>query len=119
MTDDIYFILLTCGRRARLARPFTITVDGYKIKIPAGFETDFASVPRIFWRIIPPWGKYSKAAVIHDYLYSTQEVTRLRADKIFLSLMVELKVKKWKRRVMYRAVRMFGWHPWNKHKEKD
>jgi hypothetical protein len=40
------------------------------VVVPKGFETDFASVPRVFWTIIPPDGKYTKAAVVHDYLYN-------------------------------------------------
>ncbi len=39
-----------------------------RIEVPAGFETDGASVPRFFWAVLPTWGKYSRAAVIHDYL---------------------------------------------------
>ena len=31
--------------------------------VPAGFETDFASIPRIFWRLLPPVGRYGKAAL--------------------------------------------------------
>ena len=33
-----------------------------------GFITDGASVPRILWPLFPSWGRYSRAAVIHDYL---------------------------------------------------
>lgn len=92
------------------------------IKIPSGFVTDFASVPRIFWSIIPPDGKYSQAAVLHDYLYSrmgevehgdyTQVYTRKECDKIFLEAMKVLGVGWLKRRVMYRAVRIWGFIPW-------
>lgn len=39
------------------------------IRVPAGFVTDFASIPRAFWVVLPPTGKYGKAAVVHDYLY--------------------------------------------------
>lgn len=38
------------------------------IHIPAGFATDLATVPRIFWALLPPHGAYEKAAVLHDYL---------------------------------------------------
>lgn len=36
------------------------------ITIPAGFRTDLASVPRIFWALLPPNGVYENAAVVHD-----------------------------------------------------
>ena len=78
------------------------------ILVPKGFITNFASVPRFFWSIIPPWGKYGKAAVIHDYLYYTKKYTRKRADEIFLEGMEVLGVSLWKRQVMYWAVRIFA-----------
>lgn len=86
--------------------------------VPAGFITDFASIPRAFWRILPPSGKYNKAAVVHDYLYSTQMVTQEIADLIFHEAMGVLAVPSWKRWTMYRALRMFGWVAWNKHKKE-
>ena len=76
--------------------------------VPAGFVTDFASIPRLFWRVLPPTGSYGKAAVIHDYLYRTGAFTRSICDGIFLEAMCELGVPGWKRRVMFRAVRLFG-----------
>jgi hypothetical protein len=78
------------------------------------FRMDFASIPRIFWSILPPTGLYGKAAVIHDWLYRTQIYTRKRADQIFLEAMEVLGVAKWKRVVIYRSVRMFGWNAWRK-----
>ena len=75
---------------------------------PVGFITNFASVPRVFWSILAPWGRHMKAAVIHDLLYRTQAVSRLDADKLFLRTMKELGVSWWRRYTMYRAVRLFG-----------
>ncbi|HCH8504641.1 TPA: DUF1353 domain-containing protein, partial [Salmonella enterica] len=70
--------------------------------------TDLASVPRIFWTPLPPDGKYAKAAIIHDYLYDNALRTKKEADRIFLDGMTVLGVPKWKRTVMYWAVRLFG-----------
>ncbi|HIB1629821.1 TPA: DUF1353 domain-containing protein [Salmonella enterica subsp. enterica serovar Muenchen] len=78
------------------------------IEVPAGFVTDLASVPRIFWTLLPPDGKYAKAAIIHDYLYDNALRTKKEADLIFLDGMTVLGVPKWKRLVMYQAVRLFG-----------
>ena len=36
------------------------------ITIPAGTRTDLASVPRIFWWLLPPTGVYEDAAFVHD-----------------------------------------------------
>ena len=82
------------------------------IDVPEGFETDFASVPRGLWNIFPPDGKYSRAAVLHDYLYNTKKRSRKECDKIFLEAMRVLKVPFLKRHLMYQAVRSFGWVPW-------
>jgi len=85
------------------------------IKVPKGFITDFASIPRIFWTVIgQPTGRYGKAAVIHDYLYFTQRFTRKYADFVFVEAMGILGVSWWKRRSMWLSVRIFGWIPWRK-----
>nr|EEJ7375805.1 DUF1353 domain-containing protein [Salmonella enterica subsp. enterica] len=78
------------------------------ISVPAGFITDLASVPRIFWTLLPPDGKYAKAAIIHDYLYDNALRTKKEADRIFLDGMTVLGVPEWKRTIMYYAVRLFG-----------
>jgi len=79
------------------------------VDVPKGFETDFASIPRVLWSIAPPDGVYTQAAVLHDYLYQTGKYPRKKADRIFLEAMAVLGVALWKRRVIYRAVRLFGW----------
>ena len=39
--------------------------------------TDYASIPSVLWSFgLSPHGLYSRAAVIHDYLYWTQLCTR-------------------------------------------
>lgn len=83
------------------------------VRVPAGFETDFASTPVFAWIIFPPWGRYSKAAVIHDYLYQTGERTRKEADEIFREAMCVLGVPKWQCTIMFVAVRCFGWLGWH------
>jgi hypothetical protein len=78
------------------------------IDVPVGYETDLASVPRSMWWLFPPHGKYSKAAIVHDYLYSNAIGTKKQADKIFYEAMGVLGVPKWKRILMYWAVRVGG-----------
>lgn len=48
--------------------PTVYAGDSDVLTIPGGFETDLASVPRVFWALIPPQGAYEAAAVLHDYL---------------------------------------------------
>ena len=84
------------------------------INVKAGFETDFASVPRALWWLCPPLGPYGKATVVHDWGYVVQERTRKGYDLIFLEAMQVLGVAFWKRYLMYLAVRAFGWRYWNR-----
>ena len=42
--------------------------SGLVIEVPAGFETDGASIPPPLRGLLPAWGRYSRAAIIHDYL---------------------------------------------------
>ena len=85
------------------------------ITVPAGFRTDFASVPRPFWGIFPPDGKYTAASIIHDWLYNTQGIhgrSRKKCDGIFLEAMTVLGVPWVTRHLMYRAVRIGGGKYW-------
>ena len=92
--------------------------SGDVINVPIGTYTDFASVPRLLWTILPKWGKYGNAAVIHDWLYWEQKRSRREADQIFLEGMEVLNVVAWQRTAIYRAVRMFGWLAWNSNRRK-
>lgn len=89
----------------RYVGPAGETIDG---TVPAGFQTDFASVPRFFWRVLPPTGDYGFGAVVHDWLYQSKAVSKADADLIFLTAMAALGVYQWKRYVMYYAVKLFG-----------
>lgn len=112
-TSPLVVSPLSDGRRWRLVWSFTYHVGSeYSkdvIRVPAGFITDFASTPPHIWTIIPPWGKYGKAAIIHDYLYQTASRTRKEADDIFREAMEVLEVSKIRIFLMYWAVRLFGW----------
>ena len=74
------------------------------IKVPKGFKTDYASVPKIFRNIINTYGKHGRGAVVHDWLYSIKcniKITRENADKIFLEIMEEYGVNKIKRYFLF------------------
>jgi len=88
--------------------------SGDEIKVPEGFITDFASIPRSFWSFLPPWGKYGKAAIVHDYLYDTAIRTRKDSDSIFLEIMKNSSVNTFIRYIIYYSVRMFGWIFYNR-----
>lgn len=106
------------GRQCcRLLRDWTIR----GITIPAGFVTDWASVPWWLDGFVPSFGPYAPATIPHDYLYSVGGVlpcgdafTRKQVDDLFLDLLKELGVSWAKRSAMYRAVRLGGGSGWNK-----
>ena len=85
--------------------------SGVTVEVPAGFVTDLASVPRCLWWLLPPFGPWSAAAVLHDYLYTQVRsglCSRRFADLLFLESMTVLKVSRWRRLTMFYAVRLFG-----------
>jgi hypothetical protein len=80
------------------------------IVAPAGFVTDGASIPRMFWPIFGPHGSYFGAAIVHDYLYSPANtyMSRKEADQVFLQAMIRCGVGVATRQLVYRAVRVGG-----------
>lgn len=81
---------------------------GVKAVVPAGTETDFASVPRLLWWLFPPIGRYMRAACLHDALYANPNVSRFLADALFREGMNDLAVPWYVRLPIYYAVRIFG-----------
>jgi hypothetical protein len=57
--------------------------------VPIGFKTDLASLPRFLWAVFPPYGKYLRAAIIHDFLLSDYRVNPEIAHNIFHKIMLE------------------------------
>lgn len=97
----------------------------YRVHVPRGYLTDGASVPRVFWSLIPPWGPYGPAAIVHDFLCDSllvlkddwtelepgeagsMRITRKIADNIFLQAMKDLKVSSAYYRTMFWAVSLY------------
>lgn len=93
----------------RLYKDLVYHADGgSRYIVPRGFSTDLASVPRFLWAIYPPYGKYTSAAVLHDYLCESEWVSRKDGDKLFLEAMKHSNVGNFKRTLIYLAVRMFA-----------
>lgn len=99
------------GERYEILEDWLYEVNGYILKVPKGFITDSASSPRALWSLFPKFGKHTRAAIVHDYLYSAINdtgINRTLADKIFLFIMKECGVAWWRRKAMYKAVRTCG-----------
>lgn len=122
-TTELVIKPLDDGERWELVQPFRYRIGGMDsqniITVPAGSITDFASVPRVLWPIFPPWGKYGKAAVLHDNLYNTGIFTRKESDDIFLEAMEVLGVNWFTRRIIYSGVRVGGWKPWGEYRREE
>ena len=78
------------------------------IKVPTAFETDFASVPRVPIVFDLMGDLAHAAAVLHDYLYTTGEVSRATADAVLKEAAIVSGVPSWKAWLMFIAVRTFG-----------
>lgn len=68
-------------------KDFKFHFQGKRHTIPKGFKTDLASVPRIFWSVFPPFGRYAEPAVIHDW--ACENFDRPTANRVFLCKMLE------------------------------
>lgn len=95
--------------------------DIYRINtvhVPEGFESDGASVPRLFWRVVFPPGdeKALRAAILHDYIYRAHPDgwTRADADAMFRDTLIEDGVPLVSANLAYAGVRLFGALAWRK-----
>jgi len=92
-------------KRARYVLQESITISG--LRIPQGFATDGATIPRVFWPIFPPVGEYFLAAAAHDYAL-IEGWCWSDAATVFDQALKELSVSAWRRRTMVAAVRVYG-----------
>lgn len=103
-----------------VTEPFTYYLDSLDsnlyVTVPRGFLTDGASVPRLFWKLIPPWGGYGQAAVLHDYLCEFAKITngkvyftisRVRCDNTFLQAIDVLSISNIKKRTLTVGVNFY------------
>ncbi|MGY1845414.1 DUF1353 domain-containing protein [Modestobacter sp. SYSU DS0875] len=77
--------------------------------VPAGFRTDFASVPRVVVWLFPQFGRFTLAAVLHDWLVTegvrSTVVSARDADGLFRRVLRELGVPPVRRWLMWTGVR--------------
>jgi len=87
-----------------LIEPFS----AHGVTVPAGFEFDGASSPRIFWTIVPPFKQTKKAACIHDWLCRNAKNAedRKRADKLFHKMLLEAGLNRVRAYAGYLGVRI-------------
>jgi len=101
-----------------LIEDFVVWINGLRLVVPAGFVSDLASVPWLFQRVLPRFGPWNAAAIVHDYLYRTGRLgdwvlRREDADRIMLALMrYNPEVPRWKAWVIFMGVRLGAFGPW-------
>jgi len=92
-----------------LTAPIDYKGERDKFEVPVDMKTDFASVPRVFVWFLPRYGRYTKAAILHDYLWRERAkkgtLSWLDADAIFRRAMRELDVPFLRRWILWAAVR--------------
>lgn len=92
---------------------YKVTGTTDSVVVPAGFVTDFASIPHFFQSGMPVNDVHLGPSVVHDYLYWSQACTRTQADRLYFIAMTQQGVPENERNSMYRAVRTGGdpsWH---------
>lgn len=98
------------SRLFKLTADFRFYSSKGLITVPKGFITDGASIPKMFWSIFAPFGQYFQSALIHDWLYSSnnKQFTREEADFLLNEGMIILGVPWIQRVLILRTVRIFG-----------
>lgn len=98
----------------------TINNKMHIIRVPAGYITDFASIPRCFHSFLSYKDVFNKASVVHDYLCDTDgdysKFSKEQVDKIYLEAQSVLGINPIKARIFYTVVTWFGtidYYDWN------
>jgi hypothetical protein len=106
--DPIYFLTEPIAWKPNKGQ------EGYKeVSVPVGFVTDLTSIPRVFWSLLRPDGRYAYAAILHDYLYWFQTRSREESDTILKLGMEDFSVAPLTISTIYTAVRAGGAASWS------
>lgn len=97
------------GQHGTLAKELIYeSAAGHIFVVPVGTSTDGASVPECLWNILPPFGSYWPAAILHDWAYRVSNMPKPFCDRLLLEAMESLGVGWCKRNTIYWGVRLFG-----------
>lgn len=106
----------------RLVEDYELRFGQYIFRDRAGWKSDLASIPRIFWPAICPLDLGEMGVYIHDSLGlrsgnidgfhiervggNSQAIDKLEGDRLWLQAMIIEGVPRWRRRAAYRMVRL-------------
>lgn len=82
------------------------------IRVPKDFVTDFGSVPRLPFVFLAAGARADEACIVHDWLYSTQSMSRSAADDVFKEAILALGYEDALAALMWAGVRVGGWTAW-------
>ena len=104
-STENFKVATTDGRNFTLLEPVTFTrYSGEVITIPAGAQSDGASTPQAVWPTLPPFGKYWRAAYLHDFLYRYTHRSKVECDDILREAMAVIGVDAFEMDVIYQGV---------------
>jgi hypothetical protein len=91
-------------------------LPGGVLVIGSGFLTDGASIPAGLWWLTgdPFLPRYQLATLLHDYLYRYRHGSQKAADDLFLALLKKNGVGRFRRSLMWGALRAVGWLYWRR-----
>lgn len=99
------------GNLWELEEPLRYLGHNVSLAVPAGYVTDFASIPRLLWTLFPQSGRWDKAAVVHDYLITDwltahpRRVSPAHVDEEFRHALRDCRVGFVRRWLMWAGVR--------------
>lgn len=107
--DSVLVVRRTSDQQWEVVEPLVYRGRRDTFVVPDGFVTDFASVPRVLVWLVPRFGRYTPAAVLHDWLVTAGLTTRVvssrDADGLFRRVLRELGVPPVRRWLMWCGVR--------------
>ena len=107
-----------CGDRYILADDYSARVDvggsTFFVDVPAGFPTDGASIPRRLWPVIGhPFAPIRmRAALLHDWIYSSHVLSRRDADVVYREVLIESGMFPLFAWIEWAVLRCAGWMHW-------
>ncbi len=98
----------------QLLEPLSFKSDlvGQIFTAPAGFVTDFCSVPRVPLAFALLGDRARKSGTLHDWLYTSHVVDRETADKVLREMLPLNGVDACEAQAFYLGVRMGGGSHW-------
>ena len=107
----------------RLTEGLTYEWEGNIFTVPAGFESDGASVPEFLWDTVSPRvdPRTLAGAIGHDFLYRETPPgwTRKMADEFFYDCIRLHGLSFWRSWKAYWGVRLFGASSWQGGRKKE